>query len=334
MRTGTVIETSSSTAWDAAAADISVVIATHQRVDYLDGLFDALTAQTASVEVVIADDGSRDGTWQRLLALTGATSLPVLALRLEHTGGPSVPRNTAAAHARTSVLAVTDDDCLPEPAWATTIAAAVRTGVAIAQGRTVPTGPRPGTWDRSIAVEEPSGLFETCNLGFDRAAFLDLGGFPVASVLGHVPRGFGEDVVFGALAARSGGFLWAAEAVVRHRWIPTSYSGHLQGVRRLSGFPWLAREVPEVAERLTAGVFLSKRTLEFDAALAAVVAAAASRQPLLLVAALPWLRRVVRMASQRPGRALPVRVAQDAVADTVGFVSLVKGSIRHRRIVL
>lgn len=333
MRTGTVRESCRSDSWDEAVADVSVVVATHQRADFLAGLFEALGAQTAAIEVVIADDGSSDDTWQRLEQLVAAADLPVLAVRLEHNGGPSIPRNTAAAQARCSILAVTDDDCLPEPAWAERIGAAVRTGVAIAQGRTLPPGPRPGPWDRSIAVEQPSWLFETCNLGFDRAKFLQLGGFPVVNVLEHLPRGFGEDVVFGALAARTGSFRWVPDAVVRHRWIATSYAGHLAGVRRLGGFPWLAREVPEVASRLTAGVFLSRRSLQYDVALASVVAAAAARQPLLLVALLPWLRRVVTSAARRPGP-LPVRAVQEATADTVGFVSLVAGSVRHRRIVL
>ena len=334
MKVGDVVARAHSATWPAAAANVSVVVATHNRSSYLDGLFDHLGRQTVDVEVVIADDGSTDDTWQRLQQITDATTLPVLALHLEHTGGPSVPRNTAASHARSDVLAVTDDDCLPEPDWAGAIASAVRTGVAIAQGRTVPVGPRPGPWDRTVAVEEPSWLFETCNLGFDRDRFLELGGFPVLEVLEHLPRGFGEDVVFGALAARSGGFRWAPDAIVRHRWIDTTYAGHLRGVRRLSGFPWLAREVPEVAERLVGGVFLSRRTLEYDAAVAAVLAAALTRRPLLAVGALPWVRQVLAGARRRPGQPMAVRVAQEAASDTVGLVALVSGSLRHRRLVV
>jgi glycosyltransferase involved in cell wall biosynthesis len=333
MNIGTVTATAASDAWvTKAAPEVSVIVATHNRVAFLAGLLEALDAQTVAVEVVIADDGSSDGTWGWLEAITASTPLPVLALRLEHTGGPSVPRNTAATHARGRLLAITDDDCLPEPEWAAQLIGALDSGAWIAQGRTLPVEAAHGPWDRAVHVTEPTSLYETCNLGLLRRHFVELGGFPTFSVLSELPRGFGEDVVLGARAAREGGFAWAGDAVVRHRWITTSYREHLDGLRRLAGFPWLAREVPEVADRLRAGVFLSRRTMEYDAALASTLLAVATRRPLLLVGAAPWLRARVRAArnKQRP----VARLAREAVADTVGFVALVKGSIRHRRPVL
>jgi len=260
VNTATVTARAESASWSTARASVSVVIATHNRVDFLDGLFAALAAQTVTVEIVIADDGSNDATWEWLSSYVATTSLPVLALRLEHTGGPSLPRNTAVAHARADVLAVTDDDCLPQPGWAAALLAALSGGAAITQGSTRPVDAAHGPWDRAVSVTAPSGLFETCNLGFPRERFVGLGGFPTFSVLRELPRGFGEDVVLGALAARDGGFVWAGDAVVRHRWIRTTYRQHLDGIRRLSGFPWLAREVPEVAALLQAGMFLSRRT--------------------------------------------------------------------------
>lgn len=334
MRTGAVVDSARSASWNDAPPRVSVIVATYNRIDFLQGLFESLTDQTEPVEVVIADDGSTDGTWQWLQTLVAATPLPVLALHLEHTGGPSVPRNTAAAHARGTVLAVTDDDCLPEPGWATALATAILDGAAVAQGRTRPVDGARGAWDRAVHVEAPSWLFETCNLGFDRERFVELGGFPTLQVLGRMPRGFGEDVIFGALAARQGGLAWAPNALVRHRWIATDFAGHLRGIRRLSGFPWLAREVPEVDALLSGGVFLSRRTMEFDVAVVAVLATVASRRLALLVGTVPWVRRVVPVARFRTGRPLAIRVAQEAIADAVGLVSLVEGSARHRRLVL
>jgi glycosyltransferase involved in cell wall biosynthesis len=333
VNVGTVTATAASDTWvTKPAPEVSVVVATYNRVAFLAGLLEALEAQTVDVEVVIADDGSTDGTWGWLEAIAATTALPVLALRLEHTGGPSVPRNTAATRARGRLLAVTDDDCLPEPEWAGRLADALAGGAWIAQGRTLPVDGAHGPWDRAVNVTEPTALYETCNLGLVRRHFVELDGFPTFALLSDLPRGFGEDVVLGARAAREGGFAWAGDAVVRHRWIRTSYQEHLDGIRRLAGFPWLAREVPEVAERLRGGVFLSRRTMEYDAALASVLLAVATRRPMLLAGAAPWLRSRVRAARSRP-RPL-ARLARDAVADTVGFVALVRGSIRHRRAVL
>jgi hypothetical protein len=334
VRTGRVVDRAESPAWARTQAVASVVVATHDRAEFLPGLFDALAAQTVDVEVVVADDGSTDGTWDWLQQHLSASPLPVLALRLEHTGGPSLPRNTAAAHARADVLAITDDDCLPEPGWAAALVAALAGGAAVAQGRTRPAEAAHGPWDRAVDVAEPSGLFETCNLAFPRERFVTLGGFPLYDVLGDLPRGFGEDAVFGARAARTGGATWAGDAVVVHRWIPTTFAGHLDGVARLSAFPWLVREVPEVAALLKHGVFLSRRTMQYDAAVAGLLAALLARNPLPAVAALPWLRHRFASARRRGGRPVAVRLAQEAVADTVGFVALVKGSVRHRRPVL
>jgi hypothetical protein len=338
MELGEILDRVESAGWPDAVADVSVIVATHNRCEYLPELVEALAAQTTNVEVVIADDGSTDRTWQQLTELAATVDVPFLALRLAHTGGPSRPRNTAAAHARTAVLAITDDDCLPEPGWAATLAVGVAGGAGLVQGLTRPVDGAHGPWDRTVNVAEPSGLFETCNLGVPRDLYLELAGFPTYSVLADLPRGFGEDVVFGARAARARGFRWAPDAVVRHRWIPTTYAGHLDGVRRLAGFPWLAREVPEVPALLTAGVFLSRRTLTFDVAVVAVVAAAASPWPWVGVGAAPWAVSRVRSARHRArgrGPAVVVkRFAQLAAADAVGLAALLRGSLRHRRPVL
>jgi glycosyltransferase involved in cell wall biosynthesis len=260
--------------------------------------------------------------------------VPMLALRLEHTGGPSIPRNTAVAASRASAIAFTDDDCLPSPGWAAAIAAGLVGGSSVVQGATCPRDERHGRWDRTVSVVAPTGLFETCNLGVRRDVFVEVGGFPVIDVVAGLPRGFGEDVVLGSRAARAGGFAWIPDAVVEHRWIPATFSDHLNGRRRLVGFPWLAREVPEVAARLRAAVFLSPRTLQYDAAIASLLAAAITRKPLLLAGALPWLRNRASTARAQPGRGIARQLAQEAVADTVGFAALVRGSLRHRRPVL
>jgi glycosyltransferase involved in cell wall biosynthesis len=338
IEVGEIVDQVESSHWASATAAVSVIVATHDRVDYLPGLFTSLAAQTAAIEVVIADDGSTDRTWAWLTETARALDLPLLALRLAHSGGPSRPRNTAATHARAPVLAITDDDCLPEPDWAAALATALGRGVGLVQGMTRPADAAHGPWDRAVDVTGPSGLFETCNLGVRREDYLGLGGFRTYAVLGRLPRGFGEDAAFGAHVARAAGFGWQPDAVVRHRWIPTTFQAHLDGVRRLYAFPWLVREVPEVADRLTARIFLSRQTAEFDMAVGAAVAAVVSPWPWLSVAAAPWVVRRLRSArrrtpSHRP-RVVAERFAQEAVADAVGLAALLRGSARFRRLVL
>ena len=324
-----------SASWANASASVTVVIATHNRSSYLADLFDALHRQAApkgGFEVVIADDGSDDDTWAELRQLVALASLPVLALRLTASGGPSRPRNTAAAAARGALLVMTDDDCIPDPGWVQAHAVAAAAGVA--QGMTVPTGDRSGTWDRSIEIRRFSGLYETCNLSLPRALFLRLGGFPVLAEAQRGARGFGEDVLLGVAAAREGGKQWVPAAVVRHRWIPGSFTEHLAGRRRLAGFPMLLREAPDLRELMYQQVFLTRRTAAFDTAALSVVTAATTRRLLPAVGSLPWIVLAVGEARRRPGRPVVWRMAQAAVADTVAAASLVRGSIRHRRLLL
>ncbi|MCU1587685.1 MAG: glycosyl transferase family 2, partial [Frankiales bacterium] len=243
MRTAEPTARVSNPLWERSPAEQSIIIATHDRQGFLAELFaclGALEVPDGGLEVVIADDGSEDGSWEELTRLVATAGLPVLALRLPACGGPSVPRNTAAAHSRGRILLITDDDCLPQPQWAQELVRALDGGAAVAQGQTSPspTGPA-GAWDRTIWVLRFSGLFETCNLAFDKSAFLAAGGFPLVTAVRHLPRGFGEDSLLGLSVQRSAGSAWAPEALVHHRWLPATFSDHLEGRRRLAGFPFL-----------------------------------------------------------------------------------------------
>lgn len=322
-------------AWGGPPPAVSVVIATHNRRDYLAGLFEALGRQAIApgvFEVVIADDGSTDDTWPELQRLVAAATMPLLALRLAASGGPSRPRNTAAARARGALLVMTDDDCLPDPQWVSAHASAADGGVA--QGMTLPTGARSGTWDRSIEIRRFSGLYETCNLALPRELFLRLGGFPVLAGAKSGARGFGEDVLLGVAAARTAGTRWVPDAIVGHRWIPGSFRDHLAGRARLAGFPMLLQQAPELRALMYRKVFLTRRTAAFDTAAVGVAAAALSRRWAPALAVLPWAALVSAEARQRPGRPLGWRVAQSAIADAVAAAGLVRGSLRHRRLLL
>ncbi|NNF58766.1 MAG: glycosyltransferase, partial [Rhodothermaceae bacterium] len=121
---------------DATASDLpfSVIVAARNEEGDLPALLNALAQQTyAPFEVVIADDGSTDGT---------AALVEARAADWHASGGPAlhlvrVPEGEAAAaglprkkHALTRAiaaasrdrLAFTDADCIPPPAWIETLA--------------------------------------------------------------------------------------------------------------------------------------------------------------------------------------------------------------------
>lgn len=327
------IDTVTSDTWRDATPEASIVVATHNRAEYLTELFAALAAQQGAppFELVVADDGSTDDTWAVLTEFVATTTLPTTALRLRPCGGPSLPRNTAVAHSRGRVLAITDDDCLPEAAWLGELVAAASQTAGIVQGATVPTETGPvSPWDRTISIEAPSGLWESCNLAMSREVFVAAGGYAVLDLLPHAGRGFGEDTVLGATVARLAGSSFAATAVVRHRWVPSDFRGYLDVHARLSGMPALLAFVPELRDRCYLGVFRNRRSAACDLAIAGLAVAALRGRKRYAVAAAPWLMMLSQAAAQRWGRPRPVRMAQEATADLVATAALTKGSIQSR----
>jgi glycosyltransferase involved in cell wall biosynthesis len=332
----------SSRAWERdPAPEVTVVVSSYRRRDYLAGLVSALQAQHGAppYEVVVVDNGSDDGTWPVLSALVTASPIPMAALRLATNVGPGPARNRAVALGRGQLLALTDDDCLPTPGWlAGLVAAFADPQVSVAQGRTEPEpGPAPGPWARSVWVTGPTVWFETCNVAYRRTAYDAVGGFDEADPAFARERGgrpFGEDAWLGGrVVARSGRSAFVPEAVVRHRWLPGSYRDHLAERRHMRGFPALAARLPAVADSCWHGIFLSRRTAAVDLAVMSAVTALTTRRPALLLGTLPWLRTAWGPARARRG-SLPLRLAQGAGADLMGLAALAEGSVRHRRVVL
>ena len=335
-------ETVCSAGWgDAPAAEVTVVVSSVDRADFLPGLLAALEAQEAAAEfeVVVADDGSRDGTWQVLTGLARSTSLPFAALRLPVTSGAATGRNAAVAHGRARVVAFTDDDCLPTPGWLGRLCEPFTdAGVVVVQGRTEPEPvAAPGAWARSLWVTAPTPWLETCNIAYRRSAFDSVGGFDEQHPLFNRSRsgnGFGEDTWLGRRVLAAGGArVFAAQAVVHHRWRPSTFAAHVGERRRMRDFPELVRCTPGVAATCWGGVFLSRRTAAVDLAAASVAIGLATRRPVLLLGVLPWLRTAWGPARDRRGPLL-LRLAQGAVADLAGLAALAEGSVRHRRVVL
>jgi hypothetical protein len=243
---------------------------------------------------------------------------------------------------RAPIIAITDDDCLPTAHWLRKVRDAFASGADVVQGAVYADPAGVGAmapWDHTIYVTAPTPFFETCNVSYRRTAFERAGGFDEDDPLLHPASGraFGEDACLAWEVQRTGGAAaWAPAALVYHRCIPSDYEHWLADQRELAGFPGLARRSPLVARWLYRGMFLDRRSALFDLAVVGLVAAAATRRPWLALAAGPWLRRRWGNAQHlaRSRRGAPSVLARLAWSDTVALSAMVRGSIRHRRVVL
>lgn len=207
---------------------ISVIIPTYDRAVQLDACLAALgrcTYPREALEVVVVDDGS-----PAPLDDVVAPHRHWLRITLERqpNAGPAAARNRGAAAARGSLLAFTDDDCVPDPEWLSVLArhAAARPGHMIG-GRTVNllTGNPFSTASqqlvsylyeyglRSAGTAPWTGFFASNNLSVPAADFRRIGGFDV-----DFPLAAGEDRDFCARWNEAGiPAHYAPDAVVRHR---------------------------------------------------------------------------------------------------------------------
>ena len=339
-----------SSAFDAGASpDVAVVVSTHNRADFLPDLFEALVGQTldrTTFEVVVVDDASDDTTWPVLRELARRPALRLRALRLAANAGQGVGRNVGVRFSRAPIVAFTDDDCIPTPQWLESLTAPMRgAGVArfgpvVVQGRTAAwpgDAEGSGPWSRTVWVDGPTWLFETCNVAYRRCDVDEAGGFPAraGAYRGSTGRQVGEDALLGWRVAEGGARLeFAPDAVVHHRHLPARYADWLREQRGRAAFPGLVGRSPFGRRALWRQWFLAPRTAAFDLAMVSVVISVLSRRRAPLACVFPWVWCALPDAANRRGRHPLVRLVQIGLGDAVGFASTASASVRHRRPVL
>src|SRR3954465_6482790 len=89
----------------ARMARVSIVIPAYNAAAVIAGAVRSVQAQTYSDwELIVADDGSADGTAER------AEALGAVVVRAERNGGPAAARNLALRHAAGELVAFLDAD--------------------------------------------------------------------------------------------------------------------------------------------------------------------------------------------------------------------------------
>jgi GT2 family glycosyltransferase len=318
--------------------EVSVVVPSHERITRLRWLLNALEEQTLPRdrwELVVVHD-STDGTEELLETHPLARAGLLRRVRLEPgTGSASRQRNAGWRSTSAPLVAFVDDDCRPEPRWLDELVAAARDNPgAIVQGATKPDpyeaeimewAPRA----RSIDVDPPGPHAQSCNILYPRATLEAVGGFDESI------RTAGEDLDLAARArARGAGYVGAPEALAYHAVDTFSLLGAVRFNKRWETLPLVFKRHPELREQLEYGVFWKRRHAFLPAAVAG--AALHRREPLLALLAVPYVLLALPHRGTHPmGR---MRAAAElcgrAVVDASEMWTMVKGSVRHRTLML
>jgi glycosyltransferase involved in cell wall biosynthesis len=308
---------------------VSVVCATYRRPQALARLLAALAKQDLDepFEVIVSDDGSGDLTETR--AIVAGSPLDIRLLEHPTNRGPAAARNDGWQAARADVVAFTDDDCQPTPAWLRAGLLQVRKGGVLVVGRVEPDPAQranEGPWSRSLTIRD-ARFMQTANTFYARADVAAVGGFD------EVFRNGGEDTDLGMRVIEQLGRarVFEPDAFVLHDVHPgTARALARSSATRWTDLPLVLRRHPEMRAATHHRVFWKRTHPATLLALAGLAALPASPLTALLVA--PWL---VDRGWRHPVHGSRLRTLPGTfLVDTAEVVGCVRGSIRHRSLLL
>lgn len=305
----------------ADAPQVSVVVPTVDRLDLLDRCLDGLAKQAeVDYEVLVVHDGVPE---IEALLERRAHDLPLVALR-SAARPPAPKRNLGWRSARAPIVAFTDDDCQPQAGWLAAGIAAFEDDVVIVQGRTSPhpddDGNR-GTFARTLDIGRLTETYPTANVFFRRDALARVDGFDE-----QFGGAAGEDTDLAWRVLEGGGTaVFVGDAAVFHAIHPFGFVDHLRSLPRWADLTLVVRRHPKL-RRLVHRRWFWKKT-HTTAALALVGLLVAPFDKRAAVLALPHLVRRIRTDG-------PIAGPQLAIVDLAEVVVMVRGSIRHRAVMI
>lgn len=318
---------------------LSVVVPSRNRHLRLRWLLNALEEQTLERdrwEVVVVDESSGAATRQLLETHPLAEVGLLRALHPPSGLGPAANRNIGWRAARGKKVLFTDDDCRPPPNWLERAHAAIfRHGDAIIQGTTRPDPDEAAVlagapWARSQDITPPVVWAQTCNIVYPRRVLEDVGGFDE-----QFPGAAGEDTDLALRARRAGAkYVAAPDVVTYHAVYAESLLRRLRSIPRWEILPYMLRRNPELRRDFPLWMFWKRTHVWLPAALAGVVLS--KRNPVYAGLALPWVIHTMPAHGSEPrGRFRSVaELPGRAVIDVAEFVTLVRGSLKHKTVLL
>jgi glycosyltransferase involved in cell wall biosynthesis len=160
--------------------DVTVVVPTYRRPEYLERCLSALLAQefdSSAFEIIVADDAGSVSSWRQVQAWARRSPVSIRYVTPARARGPAAARNAGWLQASGRIIAFTDDDCIPHPRWLAEGVAALSDGTAALSGRViVPIPERPTDYERDASGLERAE-FVTANCFVRRDVLAAVGGF-------------------------------------------------------------------------------------------------------------------------------------------------------------
>jgi GT2 family glycosyltransferase len=206
---------------------LSVIICTCDRAPQLERSlqkFNEAYSSPKSWELIVVDNNSSDDTKAVIQKFATSASFPIRYV-FEGRQGLSHARNRGIAEASGSIIAFTDDDCLVERQWASTIIRefSADRSLAVLGGRVEPGDPKGQAGTRTFSERKRITSFTElfrhmigCNMAFSKKVFEVIGGFDPFLGKGTL-LGSAEDLdlLYRALKERLP-IVYVPEAVVAH----------------------------------------------------------------------------------------------------------------------
>jgi glycosyltransferase involved in cell wall biosynthesis len=168
---------------DQDSLQVSVVVATYRRPQLLKRCIDAIAAQDFpldSFELVIVSDGPDVDSAQVVKEYFADKHPQIRFMSLGQKRGPAAARNYGWTRAYGTLIAFTDDDCIPDSGWLTALYAAFQTAayvgkIAFAGKTIVPIPPDLTDYEQNVA-HLAEAEFITANCACTKKALISVAG--------------------------------------------------------------------------------------------------------------------------------------------------------------
>lgn len=309
---------------------VSIVVPTWRRPRLLERAIESLLRQdypADRLEVIVVHREDGDGTAEIVERLARDTRVSLRRIMTLHQG-PGGSRHDGAMQSSGDIIAFIDDDCAATPEWVRSGVIAMDGGIGLVQGRTLPNPAQPRRMlERTIQIEGPTALYETCNIFYRRKAFMDVGGFSPEFRDGFL----GEDTDLGWKVRQAGWpTAYAPSAEVHHEVFAVGLLTWLAGPKLYAVWPKLVKRYPALRDELFFRFFLSRNSALFDLGVFGVLLAMIAH-PAAAALTIPYLYTRYREVGRFGRRTHRIaRVLAGIPRASVGLASLILASIRNR----